>query len=84
MPTNDPHQAAVEKRFGDKSTSWRLVFRVEWHAQVKTSISHISTFCSISTTELVVLTGPSSGLGRKTAQALLRTGEYHVIGAVRE
>lgn len=35
-------------------------------------------------TELVVLTGPSSGLGRKTAQALLRTGEYHVIGAVRD
>ena len=32
----------------------------------------------------VVLTGTSSGLGRKTAQALLRTGEYHVIGAVRE
>lgn len=35
-------------------------------------------------TELVVLTGASSGLGRKTAQALLRTGDYHVIGAVRE
>jgi protochlorophyllide reductase len=32
----------------------------------------------------VVLTGTSSGLGRKTAQALLRTGEYHVIGAVRD
>ena len=34
--------------------------------------------------ELVVLTGTSSGLGRKTAQALLQTGEYHVIGAVRD
>merc|ERR1711957_664645 len=34
--------------------------------------------------KLVVLTGTSSGLGRKTAQALLRTGEYHVIGAVRD
>jgi len=32
----------------------------------------------------VVITGTSSGLGRKTAQALLRTGEYHVIGAVRD
>lgn len=31
-----------------------------------------------------MLTGPSSGLGRKTAMALLRTGEYHVIGAVRD
>ncbi|KAL7570308.1 hypothetical protein ACA910_017157 [Epithemia clementina (nom. ined.)] len=34
--------------------------------------------------KLVVLTGTSSGLGRKTAMALLRTGEYHVIGAVRD
>lgn len=34
--------------------------------------------------ELVVITGTSSGLGRKTAQALLRTGDYHVIGAVRD
>lgn len=34
--------------------------------------------------KLVVLTGASSGLGRKTAQALLRTGDYHVIGAVRD
>jgi protochlorophyllide reductase len=32
----------------------------------------------------VVLTGTSSGLGRKTAAALLQTGEYHVIGAVRD
>ena len=30
------------------------------------------------------MTGASSGLGRKTAQALLRSGEYHVIGAVRD
>lgn len=37
-----------------------------------------------SFTELVVITGTSSGLGRKTAIALLRTGEYHVIGAVRD
>lgn len=37
-----------------------------------------------SFTELVVVTGTSSGLGRKTAIALLRTGEYHVIGAVRD
>lgn len=34
--------------------------------------------------KLVVITGTSSGLGRKTAQALLRTGEYHVIGGVRD
>lgn len=37
-----------------------------------------------SPSELVVITGTSSGLGRKTAMALLRTGEYHVIGAVRD
>eukprot|EP00522_Entomoneis_paludosa_P007165 CAMPEP_0172448576 /NCGR_PEP_ID=MMETSP1065-20121228/7568_1 /TAXON_ID=265537 /ORGANISM="Amphiprora paludosa, Strain CCMP125" /LENGTH=558 /DNA_ID=CAMNT_0013200123 /DNA_START=107 /DNA_END=1783 /DNA_ORIENTATION=- len=34
--------------------------------------------------KLVVLTGTSSGLGRKTALALLQTGEYHVVGAVRD
>lgn len=34
--------------------------------------------------KLVVVTGCSSGLGRKTALALLRSGEYHVIGAVRD
>lgn len=34
--------------------------------------------------KLVVVTGTSSGLGRKTAAALLRTGEYHVVGAVRD
>eukprot|EP00566_Odontella_aurita_P008855 CAMPEP_0113548254 /NCGR_PEP_ID=MMETSP0015_2-20120614/12794_1 /TAXON_ID=2838 /ORGANISM="Odontella" /LENGTH=814 /DNA_ID=CAMNT_0000448869 /DNA_START=245 /DNA_END=2689 /DNA_ORIENTATION=- /assembly_acc=CAM_ASM_000160 len=34
--------------------------------------------------KLVVITGASSGLGRKTALALLRTGDYHVIGAVRD
>ena len=34
--------------------------------------------------KLVVVTGTSSGLGRETAKALLRTGKYHVIGAVRD
>eukprot|EP00640_Fibrocapsa_japonica_P000700 CAMPEP_0113933990 /NCGR_PEP_ID=MMETSP1339-20121228/1340_1 /TAXON_ID=94617 /ORGANISM="Fibrocapsa japonica" /LENGTH=579 /DNA_ID=CAMNT_0000935587 /DNA_START=145 /DNA_END=1884 /DNA_ORIENTATION=- /assembly_acc=CAM_ASM_000762 len=34
--------------------------------------------------KLVVLTGTSSGLGRKAAAALLRTGDYHVVGAVRD
>lgn len=34
--------------------------------------------------ELAVVTGTSSGLGRKTAQALLQSGKYHVVGAVRD
>ena len=34
--------------------------------------------------KLVVITGTSSGLGLKTARALLRTGQYHVVGAVRD
>jgi len=38
----------------------------------------------IGNKKLVVVTGASSGLGRKTALALLRSGEYHVIGAVRD
>eukprot|EP00747_Dinoflagellata_sp_TGD_P125335 gnl/TRDRNA2_/TRDRNA2_174142_c1_seq1.p1 gnl/TRDRNA2_/TRDRNA2_174142_c1~~gnl/TRDRNA2_/TRDRNA2_174142_c1_seq1.p1 ORF type:complete len:731 (+),score=146.84 gnl/TRDRNA2_/TRDRNA2_174142_c1_seq1:31-2223(+) len=34
--------------------------------------------------QLVVITGTSSGLGKKTAKALLRTKKYHVVGAVRD
>ncbi|GMH54826.1 hypothetical protein TrLO_g13671 [Triparma laevis f. longispina] len=34
--------------------------------------------------KLVVITGTSSGMGKKCARALLLTGEYHVIGAVRD
>lgn len=43
-----------------------------------------STRSLLQQTELVVITGASSGLGRKTAAALLRTGQYHVVGAVRD
>jgi len=34
--------------------------------------------------KICVITGTSSGLGKMTARALLRTGEYHVVGAVRD
>jgi len=34
--------------------------------------------------KLVVVTGTSSGLGRATVRHLLRTGKYHVVGAVRD
>lgn len=34
--------------------------------------------------KLAVITGTSSGLGKMTARALLRTGEWHVVGAVRD
>lgn len=33
---------------------------------------------------MAIVTGTSSGLGRKTARALLHSGKYHVIGAVRD
>lgn len=72
MPTYDPHEEAVKARFGDKST---------FHPRNCVRIRYQN---SLLDTELVVLTGASSGLGRKTAKALLLTGEYHVIGAVRE
>lgn len=36
------------------------------------------------TTELVVITGCSSGLGRETVKNLLATDKYHVVGAVRD
>lgn len=38
----------------------------------------------LHTTELVVITGCSSGLGRETVKNLLATDQYHVIGAVRD
>lgn len=40
--------------------------------------------CTIDHTELVVVTGCSSGLGRETVKNLLATDKYHVIGAVRD
>ena len=88
MPTVDPHQAEIEERFGDKSAFEYLTsFGVELVC-VFNRIDLLTYFCLscnlCTIKELVVLTGTSSGLGRKTAQALLRTGEYHVIGAVRE
>ena len=46
--------------------------------------THANTDPFLFDKELVVVTGASSGLGRKTCMALLRSGEYHVIGAVRE
>lgn len=33
---------------------------------------------------ICVITGTSSGLGRQTANALVKTGRYHVVGAVRD
>lgn len=33
---------------------------------------------------ICVITGTSSGLGKQTTKALLETGRYHVIGAVRD
>ena len=85
MPVHDPHEQAVKERFGDKS-KWALVRRLV-HMIVALSLlkrPFLSVLNHSSLTELVVITGPSSGLGRKTAQALLLTGEYHVIGAVRD
>ena len=38
----------------------------------------------INITELVVITGCSSGLGRETVKNLLATDKYHVVGAVRD
>mmetsp|Transcript_31128 Transcript_31128/g.54705 ORF Transcript_31128/g.54705 Transcript_31128/m.54705 type:complete len:744 (-) Transcript_31128:239-2470(-) len=34
--------------------------------------------------KIVVITGTSSGLGKWTAKALLRSGKYHVVGGVRD
>lgn len=34
--------------------------------------------------KICVITGTSSGLGKQTAKALIQTGQWHVIGAVRD
>jgi NADP-dependent 3-hydroxy acid dehydrogenase YdfG len=34
--------------------------------------------------KICVITGTSSGLGKHTAKALLETGQWHVVGAVRD
>ncbi len=51
-------------------------------------ISAVTQHCRITRvlliTELVVITGCSSGLGRETAKNLLATDQYHVVGAVRD
>jgi len=55
----------------------------EW-AEPRAAVVSTAAPIKFGDKKLVVVTGTSSGLGRKTAQALLRTGKYHVIGAVRD
>jgi protochlorophyllide reductase len=47
-------------------------------------VQGLTTHPKFGTKKLVVITGTSSGLGKSTARALLRTGQYHVIGGVRD
>ena len=75
-PSDLANEEKIKERFGDKSK--QTIFSCLRNLDS----SLIKTLSPLS--ELVVLTGTSSGLGRKTAQALLRTGDYHVIGAVRD
>ena len=82
-PADAGKEAEIKARFGDKS---ELTVEIVFHLNhnYRPSVSPISLNSCCCTTELVVVTGTSSGLGRKTAQALLRTGQYHVVGAVRD
>jgi NAD(P)-dependent dehydrogenase (short-subunit alcohol dehydrogenase family) len=61
-----------------------LVYLPNVHVSNNAPIPELLFLTSAHCTELAVITGCSSGLGRKTAAALLRTGEYHVVGAVRD
>ena len=79
--------AKTEDRFGDKSAYISYVYYYpEYRSPIIThnifytlGVSFISTI-----SELVVITGCSSGLGRETVKNLLATDKYHVIGAVRD
>lgn len=60
-------------------------FMSKWKGPVKVDIEAENRMKEkFGDKKLVVITGTSSGLGRKAAQALLRTGEYYVVGAVRD
>jgi len=48
------------------------------------NLQKVQTGSKFGDKKLVVITGTSSGLGKATAKALLRTKKYHVIGAVRD
>jgi len=56
----------------------------ELEEEISSQIGASSKKKTFGDKKLVVVTGTSSGLGRKAALALLRSGEYHVIGAVRD
>jgi len=56
----------------------------ELEGEITAQLAKENAAQKIGDKKLAVITGCSSGLGRKTALALLRSGEYHVIGAVRD
>mmetsp|Transcript_14420 Transcript_14420/g.34907 ORF Transcript_14420/g.34907 Transcript_14420/m.34907 type:complete len:605 (+) Transcript_14420:116-1930(+) len=62
---------------------WKFLSNVKMPT-VKDIAQHRQAAARFGDKKLVVVTGTSSGLGRKTARALLRTGQYHVVGAVRD
>jgi protochlorophyllide reductase len=63
------------------SFKWMENIKVPSLQEFTSSVSAKSKF---GDKKLVVITGTSSGMGKMTARALLRTGEYHVIGACRD
>jgi len=60
----------------------------KWMAHIKTptlmNLRRSRVGAKFGEKKIVVVTGTSSGLGRATAKALLRTEKYHVVGAVRD
>lgn len=67
------------------SSTTGFKFMANWKVNPSTDPAHMELLKErFGDKKLAVVTGTSSGLGRKAALALLRTGEYHVIGAVRD
>jgi len=75
-------------RFGLLLLLLRVAQGFKWMAKIKSptlmNLRKIKTGAKFGNKKLVVITGTSSGLGKATAKALLRTEKYHVIGAVRD
>ena len=87
MATRVSYELIYEDRYGWASLSLSLSHSIN-PSSFRLFLIYIYIYIYIYAhthgfTELAVVTGTSSGLGRRTALALLRMAEYRVVWAVR-